>query len=198
MGVNSGREQWARVPGTPELWASDGGQIATLKYDGAGFRYLTLKMDEGGEMYVSFRRGENKKMGPRKVAALVLAACGRPSVGGTALIFRAGAPEIRPPHSFSAAREVHPAASLAPLDGAAANKLAHYRLRRESTRGDERAPTRTAADIPRSQRAAPSPITRDVLSRRCAHDSVRQSRRSHRQTRHPRLMAHSLPPKAHS
>ena len=93
MGVNSDRVQWARVPGTPELWASDGGQIATLKYDGAGFRYLTLKMDEGGEMYVSFRRGENKKMGPRKVAALVLAAFGRPSVGGTAIIFRDGDPE---------------------------------------------------------------------------------------------------------
>lgn len=78
------------VPDAPGLWASDAGQVATLKNDGAGFRYLTLKMDQYGEVYVYVRRGEKKQWGKRKVAALVLAAFGSPSVGGTAIVYRDG------------------------------------------------------------------------------------------------------------
>lgn len=105
MSENADRVQWAVVPDSPELWASSTGLIATLKYDGAGFQVLPLKMDQFGEMYVTVRQGENKKLGRRKVAAMVLAAFGKPSVGGTAIVYRDGDTENCALHNLSQGRK---------------------------------------------------------------------------------------------
>lgn len=90
MGDNSGRESWAMVPNSGgELWASDAGQIATLK-DGGGFDILPQDMDQFGETYVFFKRVGRGKRIKRSAASMILHAFDQPHVGGRAVGYRDG------------------------------------------------------------------------------------------------------------
>ena len=64
---------WAQVPGVPELWASESGQIATLAPVG-GFDVLNQQLNEEGKPYVIFTRRKEKTRGQRFVARMVLSA----------------------------------------------------------------------------------------------------------------------------
>ncbi len=73
MSGKDDRESWSQVPGTPELWASDTGQIATLR-PGGGFDILPQRTNQFGEQLVKFRAEGKKTKVNRFVAAMVLVA----------------------------------------------------------------------------------------------------------------------------
>ena len=87
MGGNDDRESWAPVPGLARLWASNFGQVGTLR-GGGGFNVLVPHENQYGEPCISFKRegGGHKKV--RLVAGLVLEAHGRPRVSGCRIGYR--------------------------------------------------------------------------------------------------------------
>ena len=90
MGEHGDRTQWGQVPNSGgELWASDAGEIATLK-DGGGFDILPQDMDQFGELYVSFKRTGRGKRIKRSAASMILHAFDQPHVGGCAVGYRDG------------------------------------------------------------------------------------------------------------
>ena len=91
MSTNDDRESWAMVPDASGLWASDAGQIATLK-DGGGFDILPQRTNQFAERFVLFKGGGRKTTGARIVASMVLAAFDQPRLGGHKIVYEDGDP----------------------------------------------------------------------------------------------------------
>lgn len=84
MSENDDRTQWAMVPDSPELWASESGQIATLA-PGGGFDILDQRPNADGKPYIIFTRGKEKTRGKRFVGRMVLTAFVERRARGTAI-----------------------------------------------------------------------------------------------------------------
>ena len=89
MAEHGGRESWSQVPAAPELWASNFGQIATLKH-GGGFSILSPRQNQYGEPCIHFKRDGKGHRKTSLVAGLVLAAFGRSRPGGFRIGYRDG------------------------------------------------------------------------------------------------------------
>ena len=92
MGEHGGDASWAMVPNSGgELWASNVGEVAILDPAG-GFDILPQRANQFGERFVLFKGGGRKTTGARMVASMVLAAFGRPRLGGHKIVYEDGDP----------------------------------------------------------------------------------------------------------